>query len=386
MLELPPLYPITDANQAVPLSGQVLRFAEAGFPLVQFRGKPLGAKEQWRELRAALLRARENGGWPLIVVNDRADLAVLAAADGLAPWGLHLGQTDLPASEAAKLPGLGGLHFGASTHNDGEWSSAGPPCDHAGVGPFRATPTKPGHDAAIGPEGLRAGCSALRSRGIAPIAIGGLTVEDAPACFGAGASSVAMSKALSPSEMQGGGPRLVDCLWRAQEAKRSRRPPPGKGAGVAIVGGSGAGKTALAAALARRMGVEAIDLDERVSRKASRPIAEIFGGGEAEFREIEALCLPVCLERPAALALGAGAWQQEAVRRLVSKSGWDVLWLAENPGVAWGRVGGDPARPLARDRAEFMQRHASRMAEWSMLPPLLPLGRTPDELAEMLAG
>jgi thiamine-phosphate diphosphorylase len=379
----------------MPLSGQVARFAEAGFPLVQFRGKPLGAGEQWRELRAALTAAGENGGWPLVVVNDRADLAVLAVTEGLAPWGLHLGQTDLPASVAIGLPGLGGLdgldglHIGASTHNDGEWRSVDPACDHAGVGPFRATPTKRGHAPTIGLEGLRRGCAALCAQGVAPIAIGGLTPDDVPACFGAGASSVAMSKELTASGPHGDKTRLADCLWQAQKAKCAQRPALGKGTGknggVAIVGGSGAGKTALAAALARRLGLGAVDLDARIAEKTGRPVAEIFGGGEAGFREIEAECLPECLGRPAVLALGAGAWQQEAVRRLVAKSGWDVLWLAEDPKIAWGRVGGDPARPLARDRAEFMRRWRARADEWSLLPPVLPLGRSPDELAETLA-
>jgi len=133
------------------------------------------------------------------------------------------------------------------------------------------------------------------------------------------------------------------------------------------------------------MGIEAMDLDERIAQKAGTSIAELFGRGEAHFRDIEAGCLPECMERPAVLALGAGAWQQAPVRRLVAESGWDVLWLAENPATAWARVGGDPARPLASDRAEFMRRWHSRMAEWSLLPSILPLGRTPEELAELLA-
>ena len=359
------------------------RFAAAGFPLVQFRGKPLSPKEQWAELCSALTAAAENGGWPLIVVNDRADLAVLAVTASLTPWGVHLGQTDLPASDAAKLPGLSGLHFGTSTHNPSEWSAVAPACDHAGVGPFRATTTKRDHDETIGPVGLQKGCAALRSQGVAPIAIGGLTMDDAAACFGAGAESLAMSKALSPSELH--GHHLTECLWRAQKTKYAHRAVLGKKGGVAIVGGSGAGKTALAAVLAKRMGIEAMDLDERIAQKAGTSIAELFGRGEAHFRDIEAGCLPECMERPAVLALGAGAWQQAPVRRLVAESGWDVLWLAENPATAWARVGGDPARPLASDRAEFMRRWHSRMAEWSLLPSILPLGRTPEELAELLA-
>ena len=79
MIHLPPLYPITDTRRPEPLEDQIQRLGAAGFPLVQFRGKPLDAGAQWRALRTALAAARDRGGWPAICVNDRADLALLAS-------------------------------------------------------------------------------------------------------------------------------------------------------------------------------------------------------------------------------------------------------------------------------------------------------------------
>jgi thiamine-phosphate diphosphorylase len=379
MLPLPPLYPITSALRPESLSTQVERFGEAGFPLVQFRGKPLDAKAQWVELRNCLRHAAENGGWPLVVVNDRADLAVLAAREGLVPWGLHLGQDDLPPFEARRLPGLEGLHIGTSTHCREEWAELDESCDHAGVGPFRSTTTKPDHAAPIGVEGLRQACIALRARGIAPAAIGGLRVEDAKACFGAGAESLAMAGALDECSS------AAESLWLAQVERWQQRPAFAPGQGLLLTGSSGAGKSTLAVELSRRLGLPAIDLDEQIARRAGRSIPEIFEhAGETAFRQLEAQELATHLGSPAVVALGGGAWETESLRRQAGQSGFAILWLAETPARCWARAGGDPSRPLAVAPELFLGRHRQRIGRWSELPCVLPLGRTAAALAEAL--
>lgn len=374
-LGLPPLYPITDARSGLSLSAQVRRFGEAGFPLVQFRGKPLDVRAQWAELRTALAEARDRGGWPAICVNDRADLAVLAAAEGLAPWGLHLGQTDLPPTDAWALPGLGACHLGTSTRRAAEWEAPDPACDHAGVGPFRATATKGDHAPPIGVEGLALGSAALRARGVLPVAIGGITAEDLPAAFGAGAESVAMVGEAA----RAADPR--DLLWRAQMARWNVRPPLARGQGVVLLGGSGAGKTSLAQALAQALGLPFRDSDEALGAS----IPDLFRErGEAAFRALEARAAARCLEGPCVLALGAGAWEDPATRAQARAAGFAPLWLAEVPETAWARVGGDPGRPLAGERAGFLARYAQRARAWWEAPPVLPLGRTAGSLAEAL--
>lgn len=382
MLALPPLYPITDASRPEPLSDQIRRLGDAGFPLVQFRGKGLDPATQWAELSRALQAAAEAGGWPLIVVNDRADLAVLAASQGLAPWGLHLGQDDLPPGEARRLPGLGALHLGTSTHRTEEWGKVDPACDHAGAGPFRATVSKADHAQPIGLEGLRLACTALRAQNVAPVAIGGLTTADMAPCFEAGASSLAMIGALARAERPG------ELLWEAQRLRWQSRSPLRRERGVVLVGGSGSGKSALAAALAPRLGLPVQEVDRRVALRAGCSVAELFrGSGEAAFRALEtAAALEVLQEGPCILDLGGGAWGSEALRAAALAAGWPVLWVAERPEAAWMRVGGDASRPLAQSRGSFMERWRSRMEAWSVCEPVLPLGRSPEALAEALAG
>ncbi len=379
MLSLPPLYPITDATRAESLSAQVRRLGEAGFPLVQFRGKPLDSRAQWVELRAALAEASANGGWPQLCINDRADLAMLAAREGLAPWGLHLGQGDLPATEAARLPGLGRCHFGASTHAPAEWEAPEAGCDHAGVGPFRGTATKADHAEPIGLEGLRAGCTALRARNLSPIAIGGLTVADALDCFAAGAEALAMV-----GELHRGGD-LAALGWAVQRQRWQVRPPFRAGQGVVLLGGSGAGKTTVAKELAQRTDLPFHDLDAVIEQRQGQPISAIFAAaGEPAFRALEAEHLASLLGSPAVVALGGGAWEAPANRATVAASGFAALWLAESPLRAWARVGQDPNRPLAQDRAAFMARWAARVPAWSLAPMAIPFGHSSRELAAAL--
>jgi thiamine-phosphate pyrophosphorylase len=379
MLHLPPLYPITDARLAEPLSGQVRRLGEAGFPLVQFRGKPLDTRTQWIELRKALSEAASNGGWPQVCVNDRADLALLAARNGLAPWGLHLGQDDLPAAEARKLPGLAGAHFGASTHAATEWSSVEAACDHAGVGPFRGTLTKADHANPIGLEGLGEGCAALRARGVVPIAIGGLSIADAGPCFAAGAESLAMVGAVH----RNGDPAALG--WEAQRQRWRVRPPFRPGQGLVLVGGSGAGKTTVGRQLAFRLNLPFHDLDEVIANSEGRSVAQIFSeSGEAAFRALEAALLPDLLSKPAVVALGGGAWESLANRAITTSADFAPLWLAEPPVRAWERAGRDPQRPLAQDRTAFMARWATRIPAWSLAPMILPFGHSSRDLVSAL--
>jgi shikimate kinase len=302
-------------------------------------------------------------------VNDRADLALLAAREGLTPWGLHLGQEDLPAAEAKLLPGLGKVHIGASTHGMAEWAAVSAAFDHAGVGPIRGTVTKSDHAEPIGLDGLRAGCVALRAQAIA----------DARPCFEAGAESLAMVGEIHRTA----DPAALG--WAAQRLRWGVRPPFRRGQGLAIIGGSGAGKTTLGRKLAQRLALPFRDLDAAIEAREGCPVAAIFeASGEAAFRALESECLPRLMDVPAVVVLGGGAWEAQANREAVAAAGFAPLWLAETPGRAWERASRDPNRPLAQDRAAFMARWTARMPAWSQAPMLLAFGHSSRELVSAL--
>lgn len=124
--------------------------------VVQVRPKPLGnapsvtsAREAAELVRAVLARTRELERPPIVLVNDRVDVALALFEEGLA--GVHLGAEDLPPIEARELLGNEPL-LGFSTHSLDEIVAAGDlPVDYLGFGPIHATATK-GYGRGLGPE------------------------------------------------------------------------------------------------------------------------------------------------------------------------------------------------------------------------------------------
>ncbi len=150
-----------------------------GADVIQLREKMLPDRELLARAKRLVELTRRHDA--LLIVNDRADIARLADADGV-----HLGQDDLPVQAARHLLGPAGL-VGKSTHSVDEATSAwheGP--DYIGVGPMFASGTKAGLTPA-GPALLRRAAEALAqpegsARGGEPLvltAIGGITEHNA---------------------------------------------------------------------------------------------------------------------------------------------------------------------------------------------------------------
>lgn len=124
-----------------------------------------------------------------VIVNDRADIAKLAGADGV-----HVGQEDLDPADARRI--LGGFAMiGLSTHSiDQARAASRAPVDYIAVGPVFPTSSKDVASAAVGTSLVSEVRAMLDAEGIAKpiVAIGGITLERAAGVIRAGAASVAV--------------------------------------------------------------------------------------------------------------------------------------------------------------------------------------------------
>jgi XRE family aerobic/anaerobic benzoate catabolism transcriptional regulator len=161
---------------------------------------------------------------------------------------------------------------------------------------------------------------------------------------------------------------------------------------VALLGLRGAGKSSVGVALARRLRVPFVELDERVEEQAGLPLDEIFKvHGEAYYRRAEARALDAFLARgaPAVLATGGGiVTSPEAFERL--RSACFTVWLRARPGDHMERVErqGD-FRPMARrpNAMEELRRIlAAREPLYSQADLVVDTGHgTPDGAARTIA-
>ncbi len=170
----------------------------AGVRLVQYRAKPVNGPggvppleddqrlEQARRLKTLCAQAGA-----LFLVNDRIDIALAVEADGV-----HLGQGDLPPAVARRLLGPERL-IGRSTHRLEQLQQAmRDGCDYVGVGPVNATPTKPGR----APVGLAYVSEATAASAIPCFAIGGIDAGNLAAVRAAGATRVAVVRAITEAD------------------------------------------------------------------------------------------------------------------------------------------------------------------------------------------
>ena len=209
-LPQPCLCLVTD--RTVTPSDLVERVTEAvagGVDLVQLREKDL-SNEGLLELAGTLLEAI--GGRAKLIVNERADVALAAGAQGV-----QLGESGPPVSEARKTLG-GDALIGRSVHSLRSAAQAeADGADFLVVGTMFASRSHPGETPA-GPSLMR-GVSA-KSR-LPLIGIGGITPENAAEVMNAGASGVAViTNILADKDPKAAAAKLKEAIseaWRVAE-------------------------------------------------------------------------------------------------------------------------------------------------------------------------
>jgi thiamine-phosphate pyrophosphorylase len=189
-LLLPRLYAIIDAEllaaRSIPLASFACDLRAAGVTLLQYRDKNGSPQDVLRA--ASILREAMAGSNCRLILNDRADLAVLANFDGV-----HVGQGDLAPQDARRVVGPDRI-VGVSTHTYEQVRIADQSCaDYIAIGPVFATRTKRNPDPVVGLEGVRRARSLTRKP---LVAIGGLTRSNARSVLDAGANTIAVISSL----------------------------------------------------------------------------------------------------------------------------------------------------------------------------------------------
>lgn len=196
MTRLDPFYPIVDS------AAWLRRLLPLGIRLVQLRVKDRSEDETRQEIRSARDLCAAAGCQ--LIVNDYWALAIEEGCDFV-----HLGQEDLDGADLAAIR-RAGIRLGVSTHDDAELERAlSVEPDYLALGPVYPTILKKMKWA---PQGLEKVREWKRRVGATPlVAIGGLTVERAPAVLAAGADilSVVTDITLNPD------PEARTCAWLA---------------------------------------------------------------------------------------------------------------------------------------------------------------------------
>jgi 3-dehydroquinate dehydratase type I len=139
---------------------------------------------------------------------------------------------------------------------------------------------------------------------------------------------------------------------------------------VAIVGHRGAGKTALGAAVAKRLELRSIETDEYIRLSKKKPVSEVFAElGERDFRELEKAAFIACAiaPTPCIIPTGGGIVENRDCRRLI-RAQCTVVYLEVPEDVLIARLRADDTRPALEPgmslEEETRTRLAKRLPHW----------------------
>ena len=165
--------------------------ARGGVDSVQVRAKELEAGALLERVLAVIEAVRAEHPGVVVLVNERADVALLAGADGV-----HLPEASFGpkwAKELKRLAARSPFIVGRSIHGPAGLAAPGTGrLDYLMFGHVFATGSKPG----LPPRGLESLARVVRGSPVPVVAVGGITAENARAAIEAGAAGVAVISAI----------------------------------------------------------------------------------------------------------------------------------------------------------------------------------------------
>ena len=191
------------------VSDLVRAIGRGGPTLLQLRGQGTGDPVFLRAVQEAVETARAMG--MTVIVNDRADIAVMAGADGV-----HLGQEDVPPSEVRRL--MPDAIVGLSTSTlEQVAAAAGEPVDYLSFGPVFSPFDTAARDR---DEGLARLTAAVARAHVPVVASGDVDDEFLAPLVAAGAAGIAVLSAI----MNADDPEAATARLHARLARGSIRP------------------------------------------------------------------------------------------------------------------------------------------------------------------
>lgn len=150
---------------------------------------------------------------------------------------------------------------------------------------------------------------------------------------------------------------------------------------IVLVGFMGAGKTTVGRALAERLRLPFVDVDQMVETRAGTTIPEVFEReGEAAFRRLESIAAQEALRGgDGVIALGGGALGDPAVTTALEWA--TVVHLDVSFGGAMRRIGGSATRPMLQ-RGDPRGLYDARRSGYERAADVtVPVdGRTPEQI------
>ena len=204
MQPFPPVVRPLKFYAVVPDADWVARMVEAGADTVQLRSKHLTGEALRQEIRLAIAATR--GSHSQLFINDHWQLALEEGA-----YGVHLGQEDMDSADFAALA-RAGIRLGLSTHDEAEMARAlAVQPSYVACGAVFATNTKA---MPTEPQGLDKLRRYVQQAGNTPtVAIGGITLENAPAVLATGVSSLAVVSAVTHAPDPAAAVLAFQKLW-----------------------------------------------------------------------------------------------------------------------------------------------------------------------------